>query len=133
MNCAISGRLEGVESAWSPPIAGVEMSEHEVRDGPSGSPSSDRAGDSRAPLGRRGTGALLLLRIGLPGTLATAGLVLLLLGLLPIGIVLIGTAIIAALVDFFARMTNESDLERGREEQARREFTATGRWPRRRG
>ncbi|MGA8354826.1 MAG: hypothetical protein WB698_11725 [Solirubrobacteraceae bacterium] len=84
-------------------------------------------------MGRRGTGALLLLRVGLPGTLATAGLVLLLLGLLPIGIVLIGTAIIAALVDFFARMTNESDLERGREEQARREFTSTGRWPRRRG
>src|SRR5580700_2875834 len=106
MNCAISGRLEGVESAWSAPIAGVEMSEHEVRDGPSGSSSSDRADGSRAPLGRRGIGALLLL----------------LLGLLPIGIVFIGTAIIAALVDFFARMTNESDLERGREEQARREF-----------
>ncbi|MFZ2050377.1 MAG: hypothetical protein WAU69_05525 [Solirubrobacteraceae bacterium] len=104
-----------------------------VRDGPSDSSSSDRADGARAPLGRRGTGALLLLRVGLPGTLATAGLVLLLLGLLPIGIVLIGTAIIAALVDFFARMTNESDLERGREEQARREFTSTGRWPRRRG
>lgn len=109
------------------------MSEHEVRKGPSGSSSNDRADSHRAPSGHRGTGLLLLLRFGLPGTLATAGLVLLLLGLLPIGIVLVGTAIIAALVDFFARMTNESDLERGREEQARREFMATGRWPRRRG
>jgi hypothetical protein len=109
------------------------MSEHEVRKGPSGSSSDDRADGPRAPSGRRGTGPLLLLRVGLPVMLATAGLVLLLLGLLPIGVVFVGTAIIAALVDFFARMTNESDLERGREEQARREFMATGRWPRRRG
>ena len=108
MNCAVPGRLEGVQSTWSVPVAGANMSEHEVNKDPSGSSQDDRAASVQAPSGRQS------------------------IGLLAAGIVLVGTAIIAALVDFFARMTNESDRERGREEQARREFMATGRWPRRR-
>lgn len=76
---------------------------------------------------------LLLLRVGLPVTLATAGIILLLVGSPAIGVVLVGVAIIAALVDFFARMTNESDLDRQREEQARSTFMRTGRWPGRKG
>ena len=95
--------------------------------GGQGSGSGDRSQGSKPKLG------LLLLRVGLPVTLATAGIIVLLLGLSSIGIVLVGTAIIAVFVDFFARMTNESDLDREREEQARRTFMRTGRWPRRRG
>lgn len=75
---------------------------------------------------------LLLLRVGLPVSLATAGIVLLLVGRAAIAIVLLGAALIAVLVDFFARMTNESNLDREREEQARSTFMRTGRWPGRR-
>jgi hypothetical protein len=75
---------------------------------------------------------LWLVRIGLPATLLTAGLVLLIIGVTLVGVVLIGAAVIAAVVDFFARMTNESELDRDREEQARRTFMRTGAWPRRR-
>lgn len=75
---------------------------------------------------------LSLLRIGLPATLLLAGLILLLIGVTLVGIVLIGAAMIAAVVDFFARMTNESELDRDQEEQARNTFMSTGSWPRRR-
>lgn len=105
------------------------MSEHQAGRDPAGGSDDDR-GDGRAKPSRWEGAGLLMLRVGLPVSLAMAGLVLMLLDLLPIGIVLLGTAIIAVLVDFFARMTNESDREREREEQARRQFTATGRWPR---
>lgn len=90
-------------------------------------PAQERAGSDR------GVGAgLLLLRVGLPATLVVAGLILLLLGVTLIGIVLVGAGVIAVVVDFFARMTNESEFDRDREEQARRTFMSTGSWPRRR-
>jgi hypothetical protein len=113
-----------------PPPHKANMSKRQVNDGSVDGTISERADGRGASPQRRVGGLLLLLRIGLPGTLATAGLVLLLLGSLPVGVVLLGTAMIAALVDFFARMTNDSDVERERDEQARREFMATGRWPR---
>jgi hypothetical protein len=93
--------------------------------------SKQRSTDAH-PAGHGAPCGLLLLRIGLPASLATAGIVLLLIGRAAIAIVLLGTALIAALVDFFARMTNESDLDREREEQARATFMRTGRWPGRR-
>lgn len=93
--------------------------------------SNQRPRDAH-PAGDGAPYGLLLLRIGLPVSLATAGIILLLVGHAAIAIVLLGTAIIAALVDFFARMTNESDLDREREEQARSTFMRTGRWPGRR-
>lgn len=93
--------------------------------------SKQRLGDDR-PAAAGCAWGMLLLRVVLPVTLATAGIILLLVGLAAIGIVLVGTAVIAALVDFFARMTNESDMDREREEQARSTFMRTGRWPGRR-
>ncbi len=93
--------------------------------------SKQRPRDAR-PAGDGAAYGLLLLRIGLPVSLAAAGIVLLLVGQAAIAIVLLGTAIIAVLVGFFARMTNESDLDREREEQARSTFMRTGRWPGRR-
>lgn len=75
---------------------------------------------------------LLLVRVGLPAALTIGGIVLATVGLALLGAALLTTAIIAVLVGFFARLTVASNLERDSEEQARRTFRETGRWPRRR-
>lgn len=103
------------------------MSEHRS------SEKQDEWRDQRPAQNGSGASAwLLLLRVGLPTTLIVAGLILALAGIVLVGIVLVGTGVIAAVVDFFARMTNESELDRDREEQARRTYMSTGSWPRRR-
>lgn len=108
------------------------MSKHPAGTRPTGG-SGRHGSQGTRDLSRRQRTGLLVFRVGLPAALAVPGAALLIAGLPAIGIVLIGTAAIAALVDLFARQTNESDLEREREEQARRTFAQTGRWPRRRG
>lgn len=108
------------------------MSKQPTGTTPTGGSGRHEPQGSRDLSHRQRTG-LLAFRVGLPAALAVSGTALLIAGLSAIGIVLIGTAAIAALVDLFARQTNESDLEREREEQARRTFMQTGRWPRRRG
>lgn len=74
---------------------------------------------------------LLLLRVALPAALAVGGLVLIAIGLPYLGGGLLTAALIAVLTGFFARLTIASNLERDREEAARRTFQQTGRWPRR--
>lgn len=72
---------------------------------------------------------LLALRVGLPTVLALAGLVILLAGGTQLGLILIGTAGVSVIVDGYARQSISSNDDREREEQARRTFAETGRWP----
>lgn len=100
------------------------------------------AGDPRnvpPPDGRRARGSgrrrllLLALRVGLPLVLALVGLVILLAGEAQLGLIVMGTAGVSAIVDIYARQSIDSSKDREREEQARRTFSETGRWPSARG
>lgn len=71
-------------------------------------------------------------RFGLPGLIALAGLVLLVVGgevATGIGIVFIGSAFLIFLFNLFIRLGGSSQDDRDREQAAREEFTRTGRWP----
>jgi hypothetical protein len=81
------------------------------------------------------TGPLLkIARVWLPLTIALAGAVAIVLGhgrtvLAAAGVVLLGTAVIVWMVNWLFRMSVESNLDREREEEARRYFDEHGRWP----
>ena len=75
---------------------------------------------------------ILLLRVGLPGVIALAGVVLLILGGtidIGLGLTLIGISFIVVLVNVFVRLSFASEDDRAKEEAAREHFTKTGRWP----
>lgn len=91
-----------------------------------------RAEEEPAAQSGHAAGGLALMRVGLPVTLAVGGVVLAVIGSALLGAALLTTALIAVLVGYFARLTIASNFERDAEEQARRTFRETGRWPRRR-
>jgi len=75
---------------------------------------------------------ILLLRVGLPGAIALAGLVLVILGGYidtGLGLTLIGISFVVVLVNAFVRLSFASEDDRAKEEAAREYFTRTGRWP----
>lgn len=79
--------------------------------------------------------SLALLRIGLPGAIAMAGLVLIVIGgavYVALGAALLVVSLIAILTDALARLTISSQDDRDREQAARERFSQTGRWSRRR-
>ena len=72
-------------------------------------------------------------RIGLPGAIALAGLALLIAGhgdVRAVGAALVGVAFLVVLANLYVRLSIASQRDRAREDEARREFTRTGRWPR---
>lgn len=73
--------------------------------------------------------ALMTLRVGLPLALALAGLAIFLAGETQLGLILLGAAGVSVIVDVYARQSIDSSADREREEQARRTFAETGRWP----
>jgi hypothetical protein len=87
-------------------------------------PGGQGASDSR-----RSRVLLLALRVGLPLALLLTGLVILIVGETQLGLILIGIAGMAVIVDVYARQSIDSSDDREREEQARRTFSETGRWP----
>jgi hypothetical protein len=88
----------------------------------------DKPAGPTAP--RRRQRRLTIIRVGLPGATATAGVILVLVGPATVGVILIGAAAVGAITDIFARLTIESGDDRDREQRARDEFGRTGRWPR---
>lgn len=74
---------------------------------------------------------LNLVRYGLPLAIAVAGVVALTQGeeAAGLGVVLIGSAGIVLMINLLFRLSIRSNNEREQEEQARREFERTGRWP----
>ncbi|HEV7942532.1 MAG TPA: hypothetical protein VGP17_07000 [Solirubrobacteraceae bacterium] len=89
--------------------------------------------DHRALDSRRHKVALLALRVGLPLALLLIGLVILIAGETQLGLILVGIAGMSVIVDVYARQSIDSSDDREREEQARRTFSETGRWPSARG
>lgn len=72
---------------------------------------------------------MLALRVGLPCALAISGIVILAGGETQLGLILIGTGGVSVIVDAWARQAISSNDDRQREEEARRIFSETGRWP----
>jgi hypothetical protein len=70
-----------------------------------------------------------LVRVGLPVVIALAGVVLLIAGSTPLGLMLIGTGGVVAIAGWYMRLSIGSQDDRAREEAARRQFDRTGRWP----
>jgi hypothetical protein len=70
-----------------------------------------------------------LVRIGLPALIAIAGVIALVAGSAPLGVVLLGTAVVVAIANWYVRLSIGSQDDRAREAAARREFERTGRWP----
>jgi len=73
-----------------------------------------------------------LVRLGVPLALVAAGVAVVLSGWRygdGLAVVLIGGAAAVALLGWFFRIGIEGDRERDREEDARRHFERTGRWP----
>lgn len=100
------------------------------------------AGDPRdvpPPAGPRALGSrrrkvvLLALRVGLPLALLLVGMAILIAGETEMGLILVGIAGMSVIVDVYARQSIDSSDDREREEQARRTFSETGRWPSTRG
>jgi ABC-type transport system involved in cytochrome bd biosynthesis fused ATPase/permease subunit len=73
-----------------------------------------------------------VVRYGAPAVIGIAGIVFLIVGTSTIattfGIVLIGIAVLVALVNVFARLSISSEDDRDREERARQTYSRTGRW-----
>jgi Flp pilus assembly protein TadB len=91
---------------------------------------------SRRRPGRFERAALRATRVWLPVAIALAGAVMIgVIGVGPdktlavAGMVLIGAALMVWMLNWMFRMSVESNREREREEQAREEFSRTGRWP----
>jgi hypothetical protein len=106
------------------------------------SEQANGAGDPRnasPPSGHRASGSrrrkvsLLALRVGLPLALLLIGLIILIAGDTQLGLILVGIAGMSVIVDVYARQSIDSSEDREREEQARRTFSETGRWPSARG
>jgi len=72
-------------------------------------------------------------RLGVPALVAAAGGVLIALGPAPLGVMLLGVALLVAGANWFVRLSLRSQGDRDREAAARRQFARTGRWPRRGG
>ena len=76
---------------------------------------------------------LLLVRIGLPAAIATAGVVLLVTGAgeneQGAGVALIGCAVMVVLFNVFIRIGVRDQRDRDREDDAREHFGRTGHWP----
>ena len=89
--------------------------------------------DHRLLGSRRHKVTLLALRVGLPLALLLAGLVILIAGETQLGLIMVGIAGMSVIVDVYARQSIDSSDDREREEQARRMFSQTGRWPSARG
>ena len=83
------------------------------------------ASPSKAPP-RRG---IWLVRIGLPATIAVAGLVFLAAGSTGLGLTLMGVALVVAFANALVRLGIAGEADRDRDEEARRTFDRTGRWP----
>jgi low affinity Fe/Cu permease len=92
--------------------------------------------------GRFRRGALSLTRLWLPLAIATAGIVLIVLGhgrvstsgdthtlLAATGVALLLVALIVWMINWMYRMSVESNRDRDREEEAREYFDQHGRWP----
>jgi hypothetical protein len=77
--------------------------------------------------------SLRFVRVWFPALVVAAGIVLLVVGMsstaIGAGIVLVGAGLLIALFNFVFRMGLESNLDREREESARRFLDRTGRWP----
>lgn len=70
-------------------------------------------------------------RVLVPGVIAVAGVVLLVIGSREaLGATLIGIAVIVVIADIFVRLAISSSDDRSGEEEARDVFSRTGRWPR---
>jgi hypothetical protein len=73
-------------------------------------------------------------RVWLPLSIAVVGAVLTVMGrgrtnLAAVGVCLVLVALTVWLINWFFRMSLESNREREQEEEARRSFDRTGRWP----
>ena len=76
--------------------------------------------------------ALAFVRIWLPLAVAVAGVVLIIAGgdvARGAGIVLLGVAALVVLANVLMRLGLSSERDREREEERRRAFSRTGRWP----
>ena len=76
--------------------------------------------------------SLTIVRVILPGAIAVAGLVLLVVGgdvAQGAGVVLIGVAILVVLANLFMRLSLLSERDRDRQEARRRYFSRRGRRP----
>ena len=76
---------------------------------------------------------LRIVRVGLPAAIASAGVVLLIVGETEnergAGVALIGVALVVMILNLFLRLGVSSTRDREREEAAREHFDRTGRWP----
>jgi hypothetical protein len=70
-----------------------------------------------------------VLRVGLPVAVIIAGIVVIGVGPKALGGALIGVAVVVSILNAIIRLGFNSQADRDREEQARRTFTRTGRWP----
>jgi Flp pilus assembly protein TadB len=68
-------------------------------------------------------------RLGIPTLIAAAGLVLIAVGEAALGATLLGISLLVVGANWLARLSLRSQLDRDREEAARRQFSRTGRWP----
>jgi hypothetical protein len=75
---------------------------------------------------RRG---IWLVRIGLPATIAVVGLAFLAAGSTGLGLTLLGVALVVAFANALVRLGIAGEADRDHEEEARRTFDRTGRWP----
>jgi hypothetical protein len=82
-----------------------------------------------APASEPSSRLLLLVRIGLPAAIALAGLVALAAGSAGLGLTLVGVAMVVAFANALMRLGIAGEAECDRDEDARRIFDATGRWP----
>jgi hypothetical protein len=106
-----------------------------VQDGPGLSPWARRE-EPPPPAPGRGRTAWILdaVRYGLPAVILVAGLVVIVSGdgdstALEAGFMFIGAAIAVLLLNLFFRIGVKGDVERDREDEARRFFDRHGRWP----
>ncbi len=79
--------------------------------------------------------AIHLVRYGIPSGIALAGVITIVVGSSSVataaGIALIGVAVLVYGIGIMARLSVSSQHERDREQDAREEFSRTGRWPER--
>ncbi len=73
--------------------------------------------------------SLWIVRAGLPGAIALAGLVLLAAGAAGLGLTLIGVAIVVLFANTLMRLGIAGDADQDRAARARRFYDETGRWP----
>ncbi len=73
--------------------------------------------------------AVWLVRVGVPGTIALVGIVVLAAGSAALGLTLVGVALVVAFANALMRIGIAGEADRDRDEQARRTFDETGRWP----